>query len=145
MAGEFLVGIGALFAALAFGLTPAMTVFIGRMAFQHLEEADAKSFLRAAFPIYHAMQVGSCVVAALALATLRPIDAVIMGAVAFIGLFAWLWLMPIAHRLSDLKETGQDIAKELLQVQGRSSFIIVAQLAAMATVVVRLAIVPTGS
>ena len=143
MAGELLVGFGALFVALAFGLTPAMTVFIGRMAFEKLEEEAAKSFLRASFPIYHAMQIGCCVVAGLALATQRPIDAGIMGAVAFIGLFAWLWLMPIAHRLDGLKLAGQDVAKDLLQIQGRSSFIIVAQLAAMATVVVRLAIVPT--
>ena len=48
--------------------------------------------------------------------------------------------MPIAHRLDDMQREGQDMQRELLQVQGRTSFIIVAQIAALIAVVVRLAV-----
>lgn len=143
MASEVLVGLGAIFTALAFGLTPAMTVFIGRMAFQKLEDEAATGFLRATFPVYHAMQAACAVLAALAFAMPRPIEAVVMGAVAFVGLFAWLYIMPIAHGLDDDRRAGKDVARELIRIQSRSSFIIVAQLTAMATVVIRVAIVPT--
>lgn len=136
-----LIGVGAVNVALALGLVPAMTLFVGRMAFRELDADQARSFLRAAFPVYYAMLIGFTVVGAAALALPRPIDASVLAGVAITALFARFWLMPIAHRLDDLQRGGQDVQKELMQTQGRSSFIIVAQLAALITVVVRLAVV----
>lgn len=136
----WLIGLGAINAAMALGLVPAMTLFIGRVAFRELEETVASAFLRAAFPVYYMMLLAFSGVSAAALARPRPVDAVIMLCVFITALFARYWLMPIAHRLDDLKQTGQDVNRELMQTQGRTSFIIVAQLAALMAVVVRLAV-----
>ena len=46
------------------------------------------------------------------------------------------------HRLDDLTQAGQNMTAELLNVQKRSSLIIVAQLGALVAVVVRLALTP---
>lgn len=137
----WLVGIGAVATALALGLVPAMTVLIGRIAFQTLPEDEARAFLRAAFPVYYAFLIGFTLLGAAALAMPRPIDASVLAAVGLISLFARLWLMPIAHRLDDLQREGQDMRQELLKIQGRSSFVIVATLIALAVVAIRLAVV----
>jgi signal transduction histidine kinase len=110
------------------------------MAFKSLSADAARDFLRVAFPVYYIMLLAFTCIGGAALAMPRPVDASILGAVAFTALFAWLWLMPIAHRLDDMQREGQDMQRELLQVQGRTSFIIVAQIAALIAVVVRLAV-----
>lgn len=135
------LGVGAIASALALGLVPAMTAFMGRVAFQTLDDADASRFLRAAFPIYYRLLIIFTLIGASALALARPIDAGVLFAVAITALFARVWLLPIANRLDDLKRGGQDVQKELLQIQGRTSFVIVAQIIALTVVVVRLAVV----
>lgn len=141
---SLLVGVGALTTALAFGLVPALTVFMGRMTFRELEAADARRLLRATFPVYYKILLAFLAVGGAALAVPRPIDAAILGGVAIVTLYAWLWLSPIAHRLDDLKDEGQEVNQELTRVQARLSFIVVAKLFALATVVIRLATLPTG-
>lgn len=142
MAEPWLLGMGAVNAALALGLVPTMTLFVGRVAFAALPPDHARAFLRAAFPVYHAMLMAFTVAGAAALAWHRPVDAAILGGVAVTNGFAWFWLMPIAHRLDDLTQAGQNMTAELLNVQKRSSLIIVAQLGALVAVVVRLALTP---
>jgi hypothetical protein len=141
MEQKLLIAVGAVATALALGLVPAMTVIVGRMAFKSLPEDAARDFLRAAFPVYYIMLLAFTCIGGATLALPRPVDASILGAVAFTALFAWLWLMPIAHRLDDMQRDGQDMRRELVQVQGRTSFIIVAQMAALITVVIRLAVI----
>jgi hypothetical protein len=46
--------------------------------------------------------------------------------------------MPIAHRLDDLRQQGQQVRKELLQTQGRMTFIVVVQIIALIVTIVRL-------
>ncbi len=137
---SWLVGVGAVATALALGLVPAMTAFFGRMAFRHLSAEAARTFLRAAFPIYYMLLLGFTVIGGLALALPRPVDAGILTGVAIVTLFAWLWLMPIAHRLDELQQGGEDVSRELVKIQGRASFIIFSQILALIVVVVRLAV-----
>lgn len=136
---SLLVGIGALATALALGLVPALTVFMGRMAFRELDETDARKLLRATFPVYYKILMAFVAIAAAALVGPYPIDAAILGGVAIVTLYAWLWLTPIAHRLDDLKRDGQEVGPEIMRVQARMSLIVVAKLFALATVVYRLA------
>jgi len=134
--------IGAVAAALALGFVVSVTVVVGRIAFRVLSEDDARSFLRALFHVYYIALISFLVVGAAALALPRPVDAGVLGAVAIVTAFAWAWLTPIAHRLDDLRREGQDVAKELVRIQGRGSFIIVAQIVSLTVVVIRLATVP---
>ena len=136
----WLEGIAAINVALALGLVPAMTVFFGRMAFRELDADGARRLLRACFPVYHAMLTAFSLVAAAALAMPRPFDAGLMLGVAVTALFSWFWLMPMAHRLDDMQRQGRDVGRELIRAQSRSSFVIVAQLAALLAVAVRLAV-----
>ncbi len=142
MNDSVLIGVGALNAALALGLVPALTVFMGRMAFRELDEDDARKLLRAAFPVYYKILLAFTAIAALALVRPYPIDAAILGGVAFVTLYAWIWLAPIAHRLDDLKRDGQDVGQEVMRIQARMSLIVVAKICALATVVIRLATLP---
>lgn len=187
MGDELLIGLGAVAAALSLGLIPAMTLFVGRLAFSTLDEVNAARFLRSAFQAYYIMLACFATVGGLVLAGPRPIDAVLMGGVAFLALYARLWLLPIAHRLADIKLSGMSLSihdgeaaaakkkkgiigrlaasatdavgggaqnislngddidhrelhSALMKIQGRSSFIAVAQIGACIGVVVRLAI-----
>ncbi len=103
MAEEFMIGVAAIWAALALGLIPAMTLFIGRVAFLSLDDANAAKFLRAAFPTYYLMLACFSGFAAALLVVPRPIEAAMMGSVASLALFARFWLLPIAHNLDDLR------------------------------------------
>lgn len=138
MQSPWLIGLGAISAALALGLATMMTLFIGRIAYRSLPEEYASTFLRAAFPVYYGILTALSVVGGAALAVPRPIEAGILTAVALTSAFAWLWLMPIAHRLDDLRQEGQQVRKELLQTQGRMTFIVVAQIIALIVIIVRL-------
>lgn len=103
MAEEFMIGIAAIWAALALGLIPAMTLFIGRVAFQTLDEENAAKFLRVAFKTYYLMLACFAGFATVLLAIPRPIEAAMMASVAGLALFARYWLLPIAHNLDDLR------------------------------------------
>lgn len=103
MAEEFMIGIAAIWAALALGLIPAMTLFIGRVAFLTLDEDNAAKFLRAAFKIYYPMLACFSGFAAVLLVVPRPIEAAMMASVTALALFARYWLLPIAHNLDDLR------------------------------------------
>jgi len=138
MQSPWLIGLGAISAALALGLAPMMTLFIGRIAYRSLPEEYASTFLRAAFPVYYCILTALSVAGGAALAVPRPIEAGILAAVALTSAFAWLWLMPIAHRLDDLRQQGQQVRKELLQTQGRMTFIVVIQIIALIVTIVRL-------
>jgi polyferredoxin len=118
-----------------------MTLFVGRIAYQALPEEQASAFLRAAFPVYYGLLTALSAIGAAALALPKPIEAGILAAVTLTSAFAWLWLLPIAHRLDDLREQGQQVRKELLQTQGRMTFIVVAQIIALVVTIVRLATV----
>ncbi len=117
-----------------------MTAFMARVAFQALPEDHARAYLRKAFPVYYILLIAFSGVGAAALALPRPVDAGVLAAVAITAAFAWFWLLPIAHRLDDLRRDGQDVQRELIRIQGRTSFIIVAHIAALTTVVIRLAV-----
>ena len=103
MAEEFMIGIAAIWAALALGLIPAMTLFIGRVAFMTLDADNAAKFLRAAFQIYYLMLACFSGFAAALLALPRPIEAALMALIAFMALYGRYWLLPIAHNLDDLR------------------------------------------
>jgi signal transduction histidine kinase len=140
MSESMMIAIGAVTASFAFGLVLAVTAFIGRVAFQVLPEEQARLLLRRVFPIFYMLLFGASVIGGAALALPRPVEAGILAAVAFTTLFAWTWLMPIAHRMDDLQRSGEEVRRELMQTQGRTTFIVVAQIAALMTVVIRLAI-----
>jgi len=140
MSDEFLLGVGAVAVALALGFVVSVTVLVGRIAFQTLAEENARDFLRALFPAYYVATLAFVGVGAAALALIRPVDAGVLVGVAIVTAFAWLWLTPIAHRLDDLRRDGKDVAQDLIKIQKRGSFIIVAQILALAVVVVRLAL-----
>ena len=106
MENPWLIGLGAVNAALALGLAPMMTLFVGRIAYQALPEEQASAFLRAAFPVYYGLLTALSAIGAAALALPKPIEAGILAAVTLTSAFAWLWLLPIAHRLDDLREQG---------------------------------------
>jgi len=135
----WLIGLGAVNAALALGLAPMMTLFVGRIAYQSLPEEQASAFLRAAFPVYYGLLTALSAIGAASLALEKPVEAGILAGVGITSAFAWLWLLPIAHRLDDLRQQGQQVRKELLQTQGRMTFIVVAQIIALIVTVVRLA------
>jgi len=137
-------GVGAVATALALGFVVSVTVLVGRIAFRTLPEAGARDFLRALFPAYYVVTLAFLGVGAAALALTRPVDAGVLAAVAIVTAFAWLWLTPIAHRLDDLRMDGEDVAVELIKIQKRGSFIIVAQILALVVVVVRLAVLPNA-
>jgi hypothetical protein len=103
MAEEFMIGIAAIWAALALGLIPAMTLFIGRIAFMTLDADNAAKFLRAAFQIYYLMLACFSGFAAALLALPRPIEAGMMALIAVMALYGRYWLLPIAHNLDDLR------------------------------------------
>ena len=138
MQSPWLIGLGAISAALALGLALMMTLFIGKIAYRSLPEEYASTFLRAAFPVYYCILTALSVAGGAALAVPRPVEAGILAAVALTSAFAWLWLMPIAHRLDDLRQQGQQVRKELLQTQGRMTFIVVVQIIALIVTIVRL-------
>lgn len=103
MAEEFMVGIAAIWAALALGLIPAMTLFIGRIAFMTLDADNAAKFLRTAFEIYYLMLACFSGFSAALLVLPRPIEAGMMVLVAVMALYGRYWLLPIAHNLDDLR------------------------------------------
>ena len=93
MAEEFMIGIAAIWAALALGLIPAMTLFIGRIAFMTLDADNAAKFLRAAFQIYYLMLACFSGFAAALLALPRPIEAGMMALIADNGA---VWALLVA-------------------------------------------------
>ena len=103
MAEEFMIGIAAIWAALALGLIPAMTLFIGRIAFMTLDADNAAKLLRVAFQVYYLMLACFSGFAAALLAIPRPIEAAMMALIAVMALYGRFWLLPIAHNLDDLR------------------------------------------
>lgn len=142
MSNSVLLAVGAVTAALALGLVLSVTVLVGRVAFRALDEDNARTFLRALFKVYYIALMAFLVNGAAALAYIRPIEAGVLAAVGVVTGFAWVWFTPIAHRLDDLRRSGQDVARELIRIQSRGSLIIIAQIVALSVVVIRLAVMP---
>jgi len=140
--GPWTIGIGAVLASLALGFVTIMMTVVGRTAFRVLPEEHALTFLRAAFPVYYALLILFTALGSALLALTHPYDAGVLACVALLALFGRFWLMPIAHRIDDLRREGQDMQSDLTAIQKRTSFVVVVQFFALAAVVARLAVLP---
>lgn len=123
--------------AVTLGAMVMLTVVVAPTAFTALEAGPAGRFLRALFPRYYALIVGSSTVAALGLAASSVVASVVMAAVAVSTLWVRQWLVPQINAARDAVLAGDDTQQSRFDRGHRLSVMIHAvQLLAVLAVVV---------
>lgn len=81
------------------------------LIFIKLEAPVAARFIRAVFPWYYLVIIVLAAASALLLAADSLLLALVMGAVAIVGVYLRLWLMPRINHWRDKSKTGDDAAQ----------------------------------
>ncbi len=131
---------GTLAAALLLGSMAFFSAVIAPLVFIELDPATAGRFIRRLFPWYYLVVLFFAASAATALVWARPLDAVIMAAVALAAWVSRQLLMPRINASRDRVLGGDATAGRQFDLLHRTSvWINAAQLIASATVMARLA------
>lgn len=106
-----LAAIALICTAMLFGGMAFFAACVAPVVFARLPPEWAGRFIRGLFPIYYLWVLGTAAAAAFALLSIRPLDGLVLAAVAAVT--AWLRqsLMPRINALSDAAQAGDAAAK----------------------------------
>jgi len=98
---EILFLVGLVSVATLFGSMAFFSGVIAPLIFTNLDEATAGRFVRSIFPWYYLVIVGLSLLATATLSAIHPLEAAVMGIIAFGAVFARQFLMP---RINDYRD-----------------------------------------
>jgi hypothetical protein len=136
---RFLDLIGLIAIATLFGSMVFFSTIVAPRVFMVLDAQTAGRLIRALFPWYYLAIIAMALLAAAALAPVRPLDAALTGLIALTGLASRQLLMPRINHVRDKMNQGEPGAdRRFIRLHRLSVWINGAQLALAFAVLIRL-------